>query len=75
MTEKGSDHLFAELDDVSEIGRRARLEQVRLRVEEWRLRTVPLPAVDDEPGDDHPDPDEAPPAGEPHPEFDPTPPT
>lgn len=70
-TELGSDDMFAELADTSAINHGHRLERLRLLLEEWRVRTQPLPIVDDEPGRDHPEPDDTP-AGDP-PEFDPLP--
>lgn len=70
-TEPGSDDLFATIADVSEIDRRARRERLRSLLEDARLQAT-SPA--DDPGVDHPDPDRAPLASEPHPEFDPLPP-
>lgn len=70
-TDPGSDDMFAELADTSAINHGYRLERLRLLLEEWRVRTQPFPAVDDEPGEDHLEPDETP-AGDP-PEFDPLP--
>lgn len=71
-TEPGSDELFATIADTSEIGRRARRERAARALEEWHV--CRQPTTGDEPGADYPDRDEAPPADEPHPEFDPLPP-
>lgn len=49
-----------------------RLERARILLEEWKL-LITSPAKN-EPGRQYPDPDEAPPADEPHDEFDPLPP-
>lgn len=68
----GSDEHLARIADVGAVNRDARYEAFRLLLEEWRLRNT-SPA-EDEPGEDHPDPDETPPADQEHPEFDPTPP-
>jgi hypothetical protein len=70
MTELGSDERFAGLGDTSRLGQGVRAERVRARLEEWRVSAAELA---DDPGVDYPDPDRAPPAGEPHPEFDPLP--
>lgn len=70
MIEQGSDAQFKQLDDVAAIGRDTRAAMRRGLLEEWRIRMYP-PQAPDEPGQDHPDPDETP-AGDP-PEFDPTP--
>lgn len=70
MTEMGSDERFAMVGDISDLGRGPRAERARGLLEEWRLQWV---SADDDPGVDHPDPDQAPPPSEPHPEFDPLP--
>lgn len=72
MTELGSDARLAELADTSEINRRARLDRARRALEEWRVLRAPLVA---DPGADYLAPDAAPPAEQPHPEFNPLPPT
>lgn len=46
-------------------------EQARSLTEAARVRSSP--AADDEPGRQYPDPDETPPADEPHAEYDPLP--
>lgn len=71
MTETGSDERFASYADIGAIGRGYRHERLRTLLEEWRLRNYP---PEDDPGEDHPDPDQAPPADQEHPEYDPTPP-
>lgn len=68
MTEKGSDELLAELGDPEQ---RLAAEQAELVAEERRVREAP--AADD-PGRPYPNPDEPPPGGQDHPEFDPLPP-
>lgn len=73
MTEQGSDQLFAELADIARLLDGVRADDARRAAEEERVRAVVLPVVDDEPGEQYPDPDEAPPAAD-APQFDPTPP-
>jgi hypothetical protein len=72
MTEIGSDEQFAEVADVSAINSALRAEWWARLAEEWRSTTAH--EAEDEPGEDFPDPDEAPPGDEDHPEFDPLPP-
>jgi hypothetical protein len=72
VSELGSDRQLHEVADTSAVNAPVRREQLRNFVEEWRTRSAPQ--AEDEPGVDYPDPDEAPPADEPHDEFDPLPP-
>lgn len=72
MTEPGSDALLAQSADLGAVRRDVRASIVRHAIEEWRVAHSPL--SQDEPGEQHPDPDEPPPDGEPHDEYDPTPP-
>jgi hypothetical protein len=72
MTEPGSDEQFARIADTAAIAADARRWRLAGLLEEWRVRAQPNAPGD--PGADHPDPDVAPPADEPHPEFDPLPP-
>lgn len=71
MSEKGSDEMLAELADFGSVDAGVRAELERVSAEEQRVAAVP---VDDDPGRDHPDPDEGPPPHQEHPEFDPVPP-
>ena len=70
--EDGSDEMLARIGDMSALDRVYRAERRRHDREEQALRRIG-PATD-EPGRDYPDPDEAPPMDQAHPEFDPTPP-
>ena len=71
MTEKGSDELLAELGDPEQVMAQAEATEAALAAEEELVSsTAPL----DDGDEDYPDPDEAPPADEPHDEFDPLPP-
>src|SRR5262245_31399817 len=70
MGEPGSDKLFAQLADTDSVDDRARAEHAHAAVEDARVQHQP---ADPDPGADEPDPDAAPPAGEPHDEYDPTP--
>jgi hypothetical protein len=72
MTEQGSDELLAELGDPARLNQALAEEQARLAAEERRAsEATPV----DDPGRAYPDPDEPPPDGEDHPEFDPLPPS
>jgi hypothetical protein len=73
MTDEGSDEQFARIADTAAIAADARRRRAAGLLEEWRVRAQPSTPGD--PGADHPDPDVAPPADAPHPEFDPLPPT
>lgn len=75
MAEKGSDQMFAELADTGSLDTAVKADDQARAEEEARVSGEPLPVVDDEPGEQYPDPDEPPPPGEPHDEFDPLPPT
>jgi len=71
MTEKGSDELLLELiDDPDTIDDAAVDDEERLGEEEDRV--IAAGPATDEPGEQHPDPDETP-SGDP-PEYDPLPP-
>lgn len=70
MTELGSDERFALVGDSSRLGLGVRAARARALLEEWRVRAT---SPREDPGADHPDPDQAPPTGELHPEFDPLP--
>lgn len=72
MTEKGSDELLAEIGSLARAALPVEADQAALDAEEERVQVV-TPSRR-EAGDDHPDPDEAPPADEEHDEFDPLPP-
>lgn len=66
----GSDEMFRELADTSRIKVDVRVDDRHRAVEEWRVAHIS--EAGDEPGEQHPDPDETP-SGDP-PEYDPLPP-
>lgn len=72
MTEKGSDELLAELGDMHEVMAPVIADNIELAEEERRV--VAVAPADDEPGEDHPTPDETPPLDD-APDYDPLPPT
>jgi hypothetical protein len=69
--EPGSDELLAQLADPDAIDEPVLEQQQRLTAEEQRVQAQP--PADDEPGHQHPDPDQTPPADG-MPEYDPLPP-
>lgn len=77
MTEEGSDTQFKRIADWDAVGHPLRQEADRNQLEEYKLMAIGLTRTRraEEPGRrGTPEHDEAPPASEPHPEFDPTPP-
>jgi hypothetical protein len=72
MSEQGSDAQFADLADTDAMLDAVQADDAARAAEEQRVSTQTDTL--EEPGDQYPDPDQAPPPDEPHDEYDPTPP-